>query len=494
MMTDAELLREYVSRNSEEAFRELVTRHMDLVYSVAIRQVHDAHLAEDVAQAVFIALAKKARQIPEATILEGWLFRAARFTGMNAIRSEYRQRHWIQEAAQMENPTPESNDDAWEQVVPVLNETINQLGPADRDALLLRFFKGQSFKTVGAGLGISEDAAKKRVTRALEKLRFLLGRRGVALPAAVLAATLSANAVQSAPVGLSATVAVVAAAQGATATHSTLTLTKGILKLMAWTKMKIAFVVGTGVLLAAGTTVTLRHIEAHRSENLWRVPNLSSAVVEQTPPQVRILPTKFRPPVGALVGTPKGDQAAGIRVPLHEIAWIAYGWQPARILFPGGEPAERYDFVSTLSRGTKEALQAEIKKQFGLTGRREIRDADALALTVQNPNAPGLQPPITGGQNDWCQMRDGAAQYYCDDRPLSNTNSPGGITLFLENYFGMPIVDETGLTQHYRISLRWNDGAPGDTNHEAFKQAMLKQLGLELVPRREPVEMLVMEK
>ena len=165
----------------------------------------------------------------------------------------------------MENPVHEpTHEDAWVQIVPLLNETINQLRETDRNALLLRFFKGKSFRAVGAGLGMSEDAAKKRVMRALEKLRTLLGRRGVVLPAAILAATLSVNAVQAAPLGLSASVAAVAAAKGVTATTSTLTLTKGIIKFMAWTKMKTAVVIGAVILLAAGTTTTMVVYHQHR--------------------------------------------------------------------------------------------------------------------------------------------------------------------------------------------------------------------------------------
>ena len=264
-MEDSQLLREFVDRNSEAAFRELVNRHMDLVYSTALRQVRDPHLAHDVAQAVFIALAQKAHQLPVGTVLEGWLFRATRFAAMNALRREHRHQHWIQEAARMENPVHEPTpEEAWVQIVPLLNETINQLRETDRNALLLRFFKNKSFRAVGAGLGMSEDAAKKRVMRALEKLRTLLGRRGVVLPAAILAATLSVNAVQAAPLGLSASVVAVAAAKGVTATTSTLTLTKGIIKFMAWTKMKTAVVAGVVILLAAGTTTTMVVHHQHR--------------------------------------------------------------------------------------------------------------------------------------------------------------------------------------------------------------------------------------
>jgi RNA polymerase sigma factor (sigma-70 family) len=265
-MEDTDLLREYVNRNSEPAFRELVNRHMGLVYSTALRQVRNSHMAEDVAQAVFIALAQKANQLTHTTVLEGWLFRATRFAAAKAIRSEYRHQHWIQEAARMEPSIRDSeNEGAWEQIVPLLNETIGQLREKDRNVLLLRFFKGKTFSEVGQRMGTSEDAAKKRVIRALEHLRMLLSRRGVVLPAAILTATLSVNAAQAAPIGLSASIAAVAAAKGVTATTSTLTLAKGILKLMTWTKTKTAVLSAVVLVIGTGGSIVAYHTIHHKS-------------------------------------------------------------------------------------------------------------------------------------------------------------------------------------------------------------------------------------
>ena len=188
------------------------------------------------------------------------------------------------------------NDEAWNQIFPILNEALNQLRDKDRDALLLRFFKGKSFSAVGAGLGISEDAAKKRVGRALEKLRGRLSRHGVVLPAVILVATLSVNAVQAAPTGLSASVAAMAVSKGAAATGSTLSLTKATLKLMAWTKAKTAVISGVAALLVAGTaTVTVKKLEAHRMDESWRTPGLLPETLSQIAPQVHILPSKFPP-------------------------------------------------------------------------------------------------------------------------------------------------------------------------------------------------------
>jgi uncharacterized protein (TIGR03435 family) len=493
-LDDIALLREYVERDSEPAFATLVTRHIDRVYSVALRHTRNPHSAEEITQAVLVILAHKSKKLRKGVILEGWLYQTARLTAVTHIRSEIRRARREQEA-HMQNTLNENESDVWPQIAPLLDAGMDGLSETDRHAVVLRFFDGKSMKEIGAALGASEDAVKMRVNRAVEKLRLFFIRRGVVLPAAVLTAAISANSIQAAPALLAKTATVVAFAKGATASTSTLALIKGALKLMAWTKMKTAIVVGLGVLLAAGTTtITVNEIETHKQENSWRVPNLNSSMVEKTPPQVRILPTKFHDPQEALDGSPASEKVAGIRVRLSEIVWVAYNWPPARILFEGGEPQDRYDFVSTLPQGAKEALQQELKKQFGLVGQRETRDTDALVLTVRNPNAPGLKPPIPGGGNDWSSVQSSSGQYHCDDRPLSNANVPQGISLCLENYFGVPVIDKTGLTQHFKIDLHWNEQGREDPNHNSLKQVLLDQLGLELVSSREPVEMLVMEK
>ena len=123
---DFDLLRDYVANQSETAFRALVERHVDMVYATALRQIGDAHLAEEATQAVFITLAKKASGISSSTILAGWLFRAAQFAAAKAQRSEVRRKHWEQQAAQME-PNPSDSASAWEQMAPQLNEALNEL-------------------------------------------------------------------------------------------------------------------------------------------------------------------------------------------------------------------------------------------------------------------------------------------------------------------------------------------------------------------------------
>jgi RNA polymerase sigma factor (sigma-70 family) len=260
MNDDLTLLREFARNNSEPAFAALVSRHVNLVYSVALRQVRDPHLAEEITQAVFIILARKANSLGDKTILPGWLCRTARYASANALTIQRRRQHREQEAYMQStlNEAEPRHEETWNQIAPLLDGAMEKLGQKDHDALVLRFFENKTFAEVGATLGASEDAAKMRVNRALEKLRKFFTKRGVSSTTATLAGAISANSVQAAPAMLAKTAIAVALTKGATASTSTLTLIKGALKIMAWTKMKTAIVVSVCVLFTAGTTTTLK--------------------------------------------------------------------------------------------------------------------------------------------------------------------------------------------------------------------------------------------
>jgi len=261
MMTeDMDLVREYARHNSEEAFATIVSRHLNLVYSVALRHVQDVHLAEEVTQAAFIILARKAESLGPQTILPGWLCRATHYISARALTMQQRRQIREQEAY-MQSVLNERESATWTQIAPLLDTALAQLGEKDHDAIVLRFFQNKNLNEIGVALGASEDAAKKRVGRALEKMRKFFAKHGVVSSTATIAGAVSANSIQAAPAALAKSVTVVAVAKGAATGGSTLTLIKGALKLMAWTKVKITAVAVVGLLLAAGTTtVIVKHV------------------------------------------------------------------------------------------------------------------------------------------------------------------------------------------------------------------------------------------
>ena len=272
-LDDIELLGQYARDHSEAAFATLVARHVNLVYSTALRNAGNPHAAEEITQAVFIILAGKARNLSSRTVLSGWLYQTARLTAANFLRAEIRRQHREQEAY-MQSLLNEPEPNVWPQIAPLLDAAMAGLGEKDRNAVVLRFFENKSLGEVGRSLGASEDAAKMRVNRALEKLRKFFSKRGVTLSGSIIAGAVSANSVHAAPVGLAITVTATAA-KGSAAAASTLTLVKGALKLMAWTKMKTAAITGAVVLLTAGTgVVAVKTVHASRSAG---VPDIQGA-------------------------------------------------------------------------------------------------------------------------------------------------------------------------------------------------------------------------
>lgn len=232
-LEDKALLREYVDHNSGEAFAALVTRHVNQVYSAALRQTRNSHQAEEITQVVFVILAQKCRTLGEKVILSGWLHRTARLTAITFIRREMRRVHREQEA-HMQALSNET-ESVWSKIAPLLDAAMARLSKTDHDALVLRFFDGRSMSEVGAALGVSEDAAAKRVNRAVEKLRSSFIKRGVVLSLEALAAIISSNSIEPAPVTLAKTATTAALAKGSVAMSSTLALVKGSIK-MTWLK------------------------------------------------------------------------------------------------------------------------------------------------------------------------------------------------------------------------------------------------------------------
>jgi RNA polymerase sigma factor (sigma-70 family) len=252
-MDDMALLREYAANRSEDAFAELVSRRINFVHSAALRQVRDPNLAEEIAQVVFVILAQKADKISDKTVLAGWLFRTTRFVALAQIRAESKRRQREAEAQMQTEFESSATDEFWNQISPQLDVALAALGEKDRQTVLLRYFENKSMAEVGAALNAGEDTARKRVGRALEKLRKFFAKRGVASTTAILAGVLAANSVQAAPAGLAITIAAVSVKGPTAAATSTLALVKGTLKIMTYAKLKLALGVAAAALLVAGT-------------------------------------------------------------------------------------------------------------------------------------------------------------------------------------------------------------------------------------------------
>jgi RNA polymerase sigma factor (sigma-70 family) len=260
MMTDdMVLVREYAARQSEQAFATLVARYVNLVYSAALRQVNDPHLAEEITQAVFIILARKAGSLGSNTILPSWLHRTACYAASDALKIQSRRTRREQEAymqSLLNEPRPDT-EDTWRQIAPLLDSAIAGLGEKDRQAIVLRFLENKSLSEVGGVLGASEDTARMRVNRALEKLRKFFLKRGVTSSSTLIAEAISSHSAQPVPTQLAQTIIVIGAAKGAAAASSTLTLIKGAMKLMTIAKLKTAAMVGATLVLATGTVVVI---------------------------------------------------------------------------------------------------------------------------------------------------------------------------------------------------------------------------------------------
>jgi RNA polymerase sigma factor (sigma-70 family) len=262
---DHRLLAEFVRRRSETAFTELVRRYAGLVHSTAFRFCGNPHHAEEITQSVFVILARKAETLSPRVVVSGWLYQTARLTSANFVKGEMRRRRREQEAV-MQSDLLETDSTAWEKIAPLLDDAMGALGETDRNAVLLRYFENRTSSEIGVALRMNEETARKRVNRALEKLRHSFVKHGVTVSSAALSGAISANSVQPVAAFMVKSISAVALAKGAAASTSTLTLIKGALKIMAWTKMKTAIVVGVGTLLTFGTaTLTVKTIHAIRA-------------------------------------------------------------------------------------------------------------------------------------------------------------------------------------------------------------------------------------
>ena len=254
-----ELLQKYAQHGDQRAFAQVVSEHVDMVYSACLRQVGDKHLAEEVTQAVFVILARKAGTLGDHIVLGAWLHKTARYAALNALKIERRRKIHERKAAEMAMELRNSGP-GWVGLEPVLDECIARLPETDRAAIVLRFFQKRSVADVGSVLGVSEDAAGMRISRALDKLRAFFTRRGVAVSSALIGSLILRNAVQAAPIGLHSAIAAEAAAVGSASIGlNTGALVKGALRMMFWEKARVAAAVLITMMMAGGGGTYLFH-------------------------------------------------------------------------------------------------------------------------------------------------------------------------------------------------------------------------------------------
>ena len=483
-LDDHELLADYARTGSEAAFAVLVARYVNLVHSAAWRFTGNPHHAEEITQAVFIILARKAGGLRRGTVLSGWLYQTARLTAANFVKGEIRRQHREQEAY-MQSILTEPEPAAWEQIAPLLDEAMGWLGETDRNAIVLRFFENKTARQVAAALKLNEAAAHKRVDRALEKLHRYFARRGVSSTTAIIAGAISANSVQAAPMALAKSVTAVAVAKGAAASTSTLTLIKGALKIMAWTKAKTAIVVGTSVLLAAGTTsvVISKAKSPSVNESFWE---MKPGNLHKAPPVIIIRSTRYSD------STSMTDREKWIahNVDFKGLFEVAYDFTNSegydvfsreRMILPPDAPQGRYDLMFTLPNHPVEKLQQAINRTTGFAARKEIRQTDILQLNVKDSALLALHVSKTGSK----------MHFKYDESMRAWSNNPiSSVTSFLELSFHKPVLAQPDLSGRYDFTFQWHD--PQQKTDALTRE--LEEAGLELVPTNMPIEMLVVEK
>lgn len=302
-MEDHELLCEYVEHRSDRAFAALVERHIDLVYATALRSVQDPHLARDIVQKVFIQLACKPGSIRDARVLAGWLYRTARFTAASTLRTERRRREHEKAAMDLNTLQPDSPS-LCQALAPYLDEAMDALDPVDQGAVALRFFEGKSLREVGQVLGMSDDAAQKRVSRAVEKLRSYFARKGLATSSALVASVLAAQAVQAAPVGLASSVA--AASLAKAAGGGTAALALKLIGIMTTANLKLTAV--ALLVLAAVTTPILLNHRARAAKPTEPVSAVEPEAAQPAQPVAELSPQ-----------TPKAAEPAAKKSPVEQL-------------------------------------------------------------------------------------------------------------------------------------------------------------------------------
>ena len=398
----------------------------------------------------------------------------------------------------MRTETTDAESEIWAAIAPLLDTAMGSLNESERHAVVLRFFDGKSHKEVGTALGTSEEAAKKRIARGLEKLRIFLSRRGANSTTALIGKLIAANAVQAAPAEVSRLAIAVAFAKGATASQSTSTLIHGVIKLMAWNKVKLIALASAGILAASGTalvTIQAAQTAAQKAEapNMLdecrqlfakglRGPELRDAIAQLMNSHrpvafVQLSKAARGELLGKTTGMTMGEGRVRIGAPLVEVLRYAYDlgerFPQNRIVLPTDLVYMRCDYIDTTKQGGRDVLRQELKDRMGVVARHETRKN--LILIVGDRSMGGLHKHNDSEAEGEFKVKNATMSQLADS---------------LSRIFGVKITDQTGLDGGFDYTLN----APYPPTAEDIKKA-LSQLGLELVPapNSEEIDFLVVQ-
>jgi len=451
---DSELLAGFVLNHSEAAFDALVERYIALVHSVALRHTASPQHAEDITQAVFIILARKAGSLGRKVVLSGWLYHTARLAAANYLRTETRRIRREQEAFMQSTIEESSPDTVWRELSPQLDAAMAGLGAVERDALVLRYFQNKSMAEVGAELGLGENTAQKRVSRALEKLRKFFTKRGVAFSAAAIAAAVSANSVKAAPAVLSKTISAVAMTKGMAAGGATLPLVKGVLIFMAWTKVKTTVVVGVGLLLAGAATTSVV-IQLNHAADRGRLSSFHmqgrirssandnfSAIAAQADFIPIELWEQFKPKLEWRVEKALGDKNGRVAVMDGQSTTAWFKPNNMAMKFPGAAPSafdtDWIHRIASLQKSITNEIKAARAKGWRVDETPEVAAGGRKASVVTIETKSGL--PDSSEQKNWFLMTaDTREVYHFDDE----TKRLVAVQIYLEEKSGETLVFES---------------------------------------------------
>ena len=475
---DAELVALSLAED-REAFGKIVSRYQSLICSLTYSGTGSLSASEDLAQQTFLTAWQRLRQLREPTKLRAWLCGIARGLLRNAIRRQGHEPLYAATSLEAVNDLPAAEVSPCERAITseeegILWRSVERIPNDYREPLIL-FYRGhQSVPQVAEVLDLSEDTVKQRLSRG----RKLLHQEVLAFVEGALRRTnpgrdftlgvLAALPLWAAPAS-AATAALAAAHAGAGIQGTGLAV-----KLLLMTKSTQIIVAAAVAVAAILTPLAVHRISTPVDLRFWQV---DAAALDKIPPVLILRQTRFARAGGS---ARQGNKILSKDIRVNELLEYAYHVSPSRMVLPRQLPREHFDLLLTLKERPLEALQAELRKRFGLTTHRETQEMDVLLLRVRNAHAPGLQ--VNAGARG--SLSGNAHELTAENATIAE------LARNLEWRFGEAVVDQTGLTDHYDLRMKWEE-REGESTRDAYQRAMVEQLGLELVPGREAIEMLM---